>query len=349
LIWASTRAADLENLPSNLVGPPDFAREVQSWFKTTKNKNKHMRATLMGPKQLADEGMGLILGVGRGGEKPPCMLILEMFHRYPNGIKKKKGTKKRPLIALVGKGVTYDAGGMAIKPPDSMYGMHGDKTGASVAAAVLLALSEMDEAARPFDVVALLPAVENLVNEKAIRPGDIITACDGTKVEVVNPDAEGRLILADAMAYADKKYRPDFVIDFATLTSTASLIHPGISIAFHAEDDEVARIVEDAGFAAGECAWRLPPSRGAEYDFLVDSAVADIRNDGWDSNAAGAVAALFLRRFVKRPSRWLHLDIGVNTWNSGSAQLSSVPGEPMVGYGVVSGVDIVSKIATFLM
>jgi leucyl aminopeptidase len=350
VLGAVRAASDLENAPSNVVGPPDLARIVSGWFKG----HPKVVAKLLGPSQLEKEGLGLILGSGRAGDKPPCMLVLEMIRDVKANTgkkdKKDKKRKERPLIVMVGKGVTYDSGGLRIKPMHAMYGMHGDKTGAAVAGAVMLALCEsgVDPG---FDVVTLLPSIENLINEKAVRPGDVLTACDGTKVEVVDPDAEGRLILGDAMAYAVRKYgdRIKGMIDFATLTGTASYAHPGASTAFYCEDDALSAAVERAGETWGEFSWRLPTWGNNEFNYQTKSSIADLKNAGWESSADGYMAAVFLRHFVARgdhqgplPFPWVHIDIYKNSWsldNSGK-------GKTFVGSGVALGLHTLLSFST---
>lgn len=284
-------AARTENVPSNRMGPDDLARAVVAACCPP-----GCRADVVDAGELARMGFGLLVGVGRAGDKPPCAVVLTTPRR--------RGT---PLLALVGKGITYDTGGLALKPADSMHGMHGDKTGAVVAAAVFRLHAERGDAC-PFDLVAVLPMADNLIGPNAIRPGDVLTAFDGTTVEVVNPDAEGRLVLADAIAYACETHRPDALIDFATLTHTSELVHPDATAVVFAESDEVALACERAGETCGERVWRLP--KWTEYDLETRSAVADLRNAGWATKADGYMASLFIRRFVVSPrDRWAHVDL----------------------------------------
>ncbi|GAX85715.1 hypothetical protein CEUSTIGMA_g13129.t1 [Chlamydomonas eustigma] len=293
------RAADLENLPSNVAGPGEIASRVSAWARRVK-KRGGLNATVLDVRALERRGFGLVLGVGAGGEKPPCVCVLEEPPRRDDA----------PTIVLIGKGVTYDSGGLALKPTHAMYGMHGDKTGAVVAAATLMCARDLGVRAR---LVAVLPCVENLVSERSVRPGDVLTAFDGTTVEVVNPDAEGRLILADALAYASGKYGPDAIfIDFATLTHTGAMVHPDLTAVYWTESDALSRALETASATCGELVWRMPP--WTEYGDETNSIVADARNSGWATHADGYMAALFMRRFLKEPTRarWMHLDISKN-------------------------------------
>jgi leucyl aminopeptidase len=320
-------AADVENAPSNAVGPPELARMI-----VERCCPPGCRSRVIGAAELARLGFGLLLGVGRGGEKPPCAVVLSTPRR-----------RGHPLVALVGKGITYDAGGIALKPLSSMHGQHGDKSGAAVAAAVFRLHAERPASERGFDLVAVLPIAENLVSAKSVRPGDVLTAFDGTTVEVVNPDAEGRLVLADAIAFACKTFKPDALIDFATLTHTAETMHPDASAAVFAERDEVARACEEAGEACGERVLRLP--KWTEYGYETDSPVADARNSGWATKADGYMAAMFLRRFVApealRRDGWVHVDFGKNE-ATGTSPASGTG--PFVGTGVALGVLIASAL-----
>ena len=320
-------AADLENAASNLIGPPELAKAI-----VARCCPPGCRARVMGADEIARRGFGLLTGVGRGGEKPPCAVVLTTPRR-----------RGRPLLALVGKGVTYDSGGLAIKPAQSMHGQHGDKSGAIVAAAVFRLHAERGEAC-PFDLVAVLPIAENLISAKSVRPGDVLTAFDGTTVEVVNPDAEGRLVLADAIAYVCKTHKPDALIDFATLTHTAESVHPDASAVVFAESDEVAGACERAGETCGERVWRLP--KWTEYDHETGSAVADARNSGWATRADGYMAALFIRRFVSPAAlraRWIHVDFGKNEATGTSPSSGS---GPFVGTGVALGALLATSLFT---
>jgi leucyl aminopeptidase len=317
-------AADLENAPSNLFGPPDMAALMTS---TWRRASKRVKVRVLDARALAKAGMGLLLGVGKGGEKPPCMVVLECIR---GGAKK---DARRRLMALVGKGITYDTGGLALKPLRGMYGQHGDKSGAAVAAAVFRGMVEAADG--DWDFVALLPMAENLVSARSVRPGDVLTACDGTTVEVVNPDAEGRLVLADAMAYAARAYAPDAMIDFATLTA-----------AIFTQNEVLADAAAAAGEATGERVWRMPP--WDEYSYETDSPVADTRNSGWSSSAEGYMASLFLRRFVP-PScqgRWLHVDIAKNEASGTSPGAGT---GPFVGSGVALGLQLCARLTSSRM
>ncbi len=312
-------AAELVNLPSNVLYPRALAGRLASWLGACG------RVTVLEGPALRRARLGLVEGVGGSGEHAPCVLVLEPARR----------DRTRPLVLLVGKGVTYDSGGLALKPLPAMAGMQGDMAGAAVAAAV--ARLSCGAGDRPFDVAAVLPMAENLVSARAVRPSDVLRACDGTTVEVNNPDAEGRLLLADAVAYGCARFSPDAVVDFGTLTGTAEGLHPGLQAAFYAEDDRVARAVSDAGEAAGERAWRMPPW-GGEDEHLLSSTTADCRNTVPGTRADGYVAALFIRRFVppELRARWVHIDL---------ASYSSATGGLLVCGGAALGARLLPGLA----
>ena len=328
-------AAALENEPSNAVGPAELAERAIAIVRSggPMPPGRRLTARVLTAADLGREKMGLLLGVGRGGEKRPCMAAIEL--RFGGG------RKKRPIVALVGKGVTFDSGGLAIKSLNGMYGQHGDKTGATVAASVL-AYFATAKGTPPFDLVALLPAAENLVSAASTRPGDVHVACDGQRVEVVNPDAEGRLLLADAIAYAGRRYAAHACVDFATLTHTGALVHPDCTAVYYTQDEAAAAAVQAAGEETGERVWRMPP--WSEYDYAVRSLAtsADLRNSGWASHADGYMAALFLRRFLPAScgDRWLHVDISKNE-ATGTQQASG--SGPFVGAGVALGVRALER------
>jgi leucyl aminopeptidase len=205
---------------------------------------------------------------------------------------------------LAGKGITFDTGGLAIKPRQSMVAMKTDVAGAAVVLATVLAAAELR---LPHRVTALLPLAENAFGASSYRPGDVVEVYGGTTVEIADPDAEGRVVLADALAHADADLDPDVLVDVATLTGAAALGLGRQHAALYTGDDELARGLTDAGLGTGERVWRMPLVE--DYRPALDSAVADLRHVPADPPGAGSVtAALFLREFVGR-RRWAHLDI----------------------------------------
>ncbi|MGA9748338.1 MAG: leucyl aminopeptidase [Nocardioides sp.] len=243
-------------------------------------------------KQLAAEGFGGIVGVGQGSSRPPRLVRLDYVPR--------KG-KKAPHLALVGKGITFDTGGLSIKPKDNMMLMKRDMTGAGVVIAVMGALADIDCRVR---VTALLPLAENSVSATSIRPGDVLRHYGGRTSEVNNTDAEGRLVLADAMAYAVREVKPDAIVDVATLTGAIKISLGQKTGGYFADDDALADLLRAASLSAGEPLWRMPLVD--DYEERLASKVADADNA---AGPPGAItAALFLRHFTGGLP-WAHLDI----------------------------------------
>ena len=263
---------------------------------------------------LATQGFGGLLAVGAGSARPPRLVRVS----YPGA---------GPHVVLVGKGITYDTGGLSIKPREGMVPMKTDMTGAAVVLATVLAAA----AARvPYRVTALLPLAENAVGSSSYRPGDVVTVRGGTTVEVTNTDAEGRIVLADALVHADLTLDPDVVVDVATLTGAATLALGRTHGALFTPDDALADALTAAGERSGERVWRMPLVD--DYRDALTSELAQVRHVARDGfTGAGAItAALFLQRFVGE-RRWAHLDV------AGPARASSaaheVP-EGATGFGV---------------
>ncbi|KGM08507.1 leucyl aminopeptidase, partial [Cellulomonas bogoriensis 69B4 = DSM 16987] len=245
--------------------------------------------------RLAELGFGGILAVGGGSATPPCLVTL----RYePSG-----ATLPRHVV-VVGKGITYDTGGLSIKPRESMTSMKTDMAGAAVALATVVGAAQ---AKVPHRVTAVLPLAENAVGASSYRPGDVLHTYGGTSVEIANTDAEGRIVLADALAHADRDLDPDVLIDVATLTGAATLGLGRQHGALYTGDDALAGSLTAAGEEAGERLWRMPLVE--DYLPALDSLVADLRHVPAEVKGGGSItAALFLRAFVGR-RRWAHLDI----------------------------------------
>jgi leucyl aminopeptidase len=279
-------ARDLGNTPGNDLGPLELARAARSLA-----EGRGLRLRVLGRKEIESEKMGGLLGVNAGSSRPPVFLVGEYAP-----------AKARGTAVLVGKGITFDTGGISLKPAASMGEMKYDMMGA---ATVLACLAAAKSLALPVRVIALAPVTENMPGGSATRPGDILRMRNGKTVEVDNTDAEGRLILGDALSYAEK-FRPDVLIDYATLTG-AVLIALGHECAglMTPEDDLAAQIVA-AGEATGERVWRLPV--WDDYRENLKSEWADMKNTG--GRSAGTInAAVFLREFVPEGVRWAHLDV----------------------------------------
>jgi leucyl aminopeptidase len=304
---------DLVNTPANDMGPADLEREALDFA-----ARFEAEATAIIGEELLDDGFPAIYEVGKGSERAPRLLDLRW------------GDPSHPKVTLVGKGVCFDTGGYDLKPTSAMALMKKDMGGA----AHVLGLAQMIVMTRlPVRLRVLIPAVENSVSGNAFRPGDIIDTHKGLTVEIGNTDAEGRLVLADALALASEE-EPELIVDFATLTGAArSALGPDVP-PFFTDGDALARELEEAAAAACDPVWRMPLWSG--YADRLKSTIADMRNDG--GPFAGAItAALFLKRFVNAPDRWIHLD--VYAWNPDKRPGRPVGGEAMAMravYGLIS-------------
>lgn len=245
--------------------------------------------------------MGALLAVGQGSARPPRLVVLE---HAPEGHEQDK-----PLI-LVGKGITFDSGGISLKPAANMQQMKCDMTGAADVLAAIAALAEEDA---PRRVVGLLACAENMPDGKATRPGDVVRAAGGDTVEITNTDAEGRLVLCDALAYAQKQWTPAAMVDIATLTGACAVALGTELAGLFCDDTDLAERIRAAGGVGGENYWRLPLWQ--PYAEQLKSEVADICHTG--PREGGAInAALFLKHFVREGVRWAHLDIAGVDWNA---------------------------------
>jgi leucyl aminopeptidase len=303
---AVTFARDLANAPGNEVFPEVLAERAEKMAKEHK-----LGITVLGRKEIKELGMGGILGVSAGSEKPPRFLIVE--HN--------KGKENLDTIVLVGKGVTFDSGGISIKPSSGMDEMKLDMSGAAAVLGAMQAIADLD---LPLHVVGLTPLVENMPSGSAMRPGDILTAMNGKTIEVDNTDAEGRLILADALAYAER-YKPKTVIDLATLTGACVVALAQFATGMMGTDEATMEKLKKVGEKTHERVWQLPIYD--DYDKLIKSNVADVKNTG--GRWGGAItAAMFLKRFIGEYP-WVHLDI------AGTAMLEEATDyEPKGGSGV---------------
>ena len=318
---------DLQNEPGNVGTPIECVARIQrDWFGSSSN----VRIEVLRAKELAKSGLGLVTAVGQGSANPPALMVIELSPR--------RSTGKLPTVVLVGKGVTFDTGGLSIKSYSGMKNMHGDKCGAAVAAAILRYFSIVPIGAR---IVALLAMAENSVSGTSSRIGDIVTACNGATVEIADTDAEGRLLLSDAIAYS-ARFKPDYILDFATMTSYASMIHHDLSCVFFTTDDRIADAVVAAGDAVGERCFRMPP--WIEYARKTTSQVADYKNFGWSNGDYddGFMGTMFISNFVPADSkdRWIHFDIGRNTMGSSGA---------FVATGAALGVGVVKRLVDLHM
>lgn len=285
-------ARDMVNLPGNKLRPEAFAKEVMDFVKDTE-----IEAQIFDCEKLEAMNMTALLGVGESSEYPPCLLVLRYL----------KGGDDKEVTALVGKGVTCDTGGYCLKPAGSMLGIKGDMAGGAAVAAAVYALAKNNVKT---NTVAVIPMCENRISPGSLLPGDVISTYAGKTIEIANTDAEGRLILADAVSYAVREEGADRVLDIATLTgAVVSML--GFSIAGAISDDD--RFFGDFKAAygmSGERYWRLPFY--PEHEKMIESKVADIRNLG-ESCCGTITAGLFIRAFAEEKP-WLHLDIAGTAW-----------------------------------
>jgi leucyl aminopeptidase len=288
------RARDLANTPSNEKDPAWLARQA-----VTLGRRTGLEVVVRDERRLAAEGWGGVLAVGQGSARPPR--VIEMRYEPETA-----GSRRTRHVVLVGKGITFDTGGLSLKRPyDSMVAMKTDMAAGGAVIAVMGALRDLGVRVR---VTGLVTAAENMPSGSAQRPGDVITQYGGTTVEVLNTDAEGRLVLADALAYADRELAPDVVVDLATLTGAASMGLGRRHGALFTPDDTLAAALTEAGGASGDRVWRLPLVE--DYRGSLDSPVADLCHISTDKTVHGGAitAALFLQHFAGR-RRWAHLDI----------------------------------------
>ena len=287
-------ARDLGNLPANLCTPTILANEAQAMAKA-----HGLKCEVLGEKDIAKLGMGSFLAVAQGSREPPRFIILEHAG----------GPKGAAPVVLVGKGVTFDTGGISLKPAAEMDEMKFDMCGAASVIATMKAVALMK---LPLNVVALVPATENMPGGKAVKPGDVVTTMSGQTVEILNTDAEGRLILCDALTYAER-YKPAAVVDVATLTGAMVISLGHVATGLFANDDALAWELVASGNAAWDRAWHLP--MWDDYQEALKSNFADMPNVG--PRPGGAItAACFLSRFAKA-YKWAHLDIAGSAWKSG--------------------------------
>ncbi|HEX5610953.1 MAG TPA: leucyl aminopeptidase [Solirubrobacterales bacterium] len=312
---AQNRARDLQSTPANFATPSFLAARAEE----IAAGSSALSIDVLGPAELAAKEMGGILAVSQGGPVEPRLIVL----RY-------RGGGEGPTLGLVGKGVTFDTGGISLKPGAGMHEMKMDMSGA---AAVLEAVAAIAELELPVNLIAVVPSTENMPSGTAIKPGDVITQYNGTTVEVNNTDAEGRLILADALSYA-AELGAQRIVDLATLTGAVLIALGSTYAAVISNDDELAAAVSAAGERSGELVWRLPLH--PEYKELMKGTVADLSNLGAKREAGTITAASFLEEFIGEVP-WAHIDIAGTAWDVGRAYV----GKDASGYGVRLLVDLV--------
>ncbi|MBA4748571.1 MAG: leucyl aminopeptidase, partial [Sphingopyxis sp.] len=300
---------DLVAEPGNVIYPESFVERCQHLA------SLGIEIDVLDEKAMSALGMGALLGVAQGSVKPPRLLVM----RWNGG---RDGNKP---VVFIGKGVTFDTGGISLKPGPGMEMMKWDMGGAGAVAGAMKALAGRKAKA---NVVGICGLVENMPDGNAQRPGDIVTSLSGQTIEVLNTDAEGRLVLCDCLTWAQDTYAPEVIVDLATLTG-AMVIALGHEYAgMFANDDDLAKALTKAGDASGNPLWRFPLSPA--YDKLIDSPIADMKNIG-PREAGSITAAQFLKRFVNDGVKWAHLDIAGMAW---ADKDGPVWGKGATGYGV---------------
>jgi len=284
-------ARDLGNEPANIMTPTRMTQEAK------KISQQHgVKCEILGEKEIKKLGMGGILGVAQGSHEPANLVILEYRPKNP-----------KKTICLVGKGITFDTGGISLKPAKDMEKMKYDMMGA---ACVIASVNAIKRLGLPFHVIGITPICENLPSQKPQRPGDVVTAYNKKSVEVINTDAEGRLILMDALSYSEK-FKPDVIIDLATLTGAVAATFADKCIGLMGNDKKLTNRIFEAGMKSGERCWELP--MWDDYLDMIKGDITDLKNVG--SGYAGTItAAKFLEQFVPKNTPWAHLDIAGVAW-----------------------------------
>jgi len=301
-------ARDLVNEPANVLYPEEFARRAASL------KKLGVAVEVLNEAALKKLGMRTLLAVGQGSARESRVVVMRL----------NRGKSGAAPVAFVGKGVCFDTGGISIKPAANMEDMKGDMAGAACVVGLMHALAARKAAVNAVGVIGL---VENMPDGRAQRPGDIVTSMSGQTIEIVNTDAEGRLVLADLLWYVKARFKPKFMVDLATLTGAILVALGHEHAGLFANDERLAERLLQAGTATGERVWRMP--LGPDYDKLIDSKFADVKNTG-GRNAGSVTAAQFLQRFVDK-TPWAHLDIAGTAFGTPPSDLNASWGS---GWGV---------------
>lgn len=287
-------ARNLENRPGNIATPTHLAKNAENISKAS-----DVKVTVFDRKEFTEMGMGALAGVASGTEEPPKFIIMEYF----------KGPKSEKPKILVGKGLTFDSGGISIKPAAKMDEMKFDMCGSGVVLGVMRAISILKP---KMNVVGIIPSTENMSGDKAYRPGDILTAYNKKTIEVLNTDAEGRLILADALSYACKNYDPEYILDFATLTGAVVVALGHVATGIMGTDPSLIANIKQSSCMTGEKVWEFP--LWDEYLDQVKSKIADVKNLGAGGQAGTIAGGAFLKSFVDEGVSWCHFDIAGSAW-----------------------------------
>lgn len=292
VVWAR----DMQSEPANVLYPEEFVRRARAQFQGAAN----VSITVLDERDMERLGMGALLGVGQGSTRPPRLMIA----RYNGG-----AAGAAPMV-FAGKGITFDSGGISIKPNTGMWMMKADMTGAAVVMGTVQALAKSKA---PVNAIAVAALAENMPDGGAQRPGDVVKTMSGKTVEIMSTDAEGRLVLADAVWYAQQEYNPSLLVDVATLTGAVSGALSDEYAGLFSRDDAVAERLTNAGDVAGEDLWRLPLH--PKHDVQIKSFIADVKNGDTGSPGASTGAA-FIGAFIKPETAWAHLDIAGVDWRT---------------------------------
>ena len=304
--------------PANIMDPDQMLEEAKNL------KKLGVKISVLDRKDMEKLGMNALLGVAKGSDNPAYLIAMEY-----------RTDRNKDIIAIVGKGLTFDSGGLCLKPSKGMGDMKGDMTGAAVVIGTLKTLA-LQKA--KVNVVGIIGVVENMISGKAQKPGDVVVSMSGKTIEVDNTDAEGRLVLADALWYAKTEYNPNVIVDFATLTGAIQIALGHEYAGLFSNSDELSEKLEVSSKYVGEKIWRLPLSPSYEDDIKSD--IADIKNVGSGRGAGSITAAMFLKHFVTPETKWAHIDIAATEWDSKNRALSQ---KGATGFGVRLMDDFIAK------
>ncbi len=305
--------------PSNIIYPTSFTKKT-----LTQINKKNVKVSTLNKKQISKIGLNCLLAVSQGSKREP--MVMEFI---------KKNTKKNVDILFVGKGVCFDSGGISIKPSAGMEDMKWDMAGAAVTVSIIKYLSALKT---NFTYAGIVGLVENMPSGNAYKPGDIIKSYKGINVEVLNTDAEGRLVLADIITYGCEKYKPKIVIDFATLTGAIMVALGQHYAGLFCNDDELANTLYESGLDTNEKVWRMPLHD--DFDKELNSPFVDLKNIGAGRYGGSVTAAQFLQRFVPKDTKWAHLDIAGTTWKNAGDIMNN---KGSTGFGLTLIADFISK------
>ena len=304
-------ARDLITEPANVLYPETYAAEVRKLSKLG------LKVEVLGEAEMKKLGMGSLLCVGQGSVKESKLVVMQWYN----------GKKTQKPVAFVGKGVTFDTGGISIKPANGMEDMKYDMGGSAAVVGTMRALAARGAKVNAVGIIGL---VENMPDGNAVRPGDVVTSMSGQTIEVLNTDAEGRLVLADALWYTQNRFKPQCIVDLATLTGAIVSALGSFRAGLFSNDDKISTTLSASADRTGERVWRMP--MGAEYDALINCDIADMKNISEGREAGSTTAAQFLQRFVNDVP-WIHLDIAGVAW-AHKPTLTPLAPKGAVGWGI---------------